>query len=89
LRTAIAAAIEMVPLGGISFTWKAAFDNKPDRDRVPGSMRTVLMGRSGSKALRPTGKISDVFDFLKRRNGPTLSIAEMNRMTACGWPGKR
>jgi hypothetical protein len=30
------------------------------------------------KAARPTGKISDVFDFLKRKDGPSLSIEEMS-----------
>jgi bifunctional DNA-binding transcriptional regulator/antitoxin component of YhaV-PrlF toxin-antitoxin module len=46
-------------------------------------------GRIEMKAARPTGKISDVFDFLKRRSGPSLSIEEMNRIAARGWAGKR
>ena len=46
-------------------------------------------GRIEMKAVRPTGKISDVFDLLKRRNGPSLSIEEMNRIAARGWAGKR
>jgi AbrB family looped-hinge helix DNA binding protein len=46
-------------------------------------------GRIEMKAVRPTGKISDVFDLLKRSNGPSLSIDEMNRIAARGWAGKR
>jgi bifunctional DNA-binding transcriptional regulator/antitoxin component of YhaV-PrlF toxin-antitoxin module len=46
-------------------------------------------GRIEVKAARPTGKISDVFGYLKRENGPTLSIEEMNRLAAQGWAGKR
>ena len=41
------------------------------------------------KAARPTGKISDAFDFLKRKGGPSLSIQEMNKIIADGWVGKR
>jgi AbrB family looped-hinge helix DNA binding protein len=46
-------------------------------------------GRIEMKAVRQTGKISDVFDLLKRNNGPSLSIDEMNRIAARGWAGKR
>jgi AbrB family looped-hinge helix DNA binding protein len=46
-------------------------------------------GRIEVKAALPTGKISDVFDFLKRENGPTLSIEEINEIAARGWAGKR
>lgn len=46
-------------------------------------------GRVMVKAARPTGKISDVFDFFKNENGPTLSIEEMNKIAAQGWAGKR
>jgi AbrB family looped-hinge helix DNA binding protein len=46
-------------------------------------------GRIEVKAARPTGKISDVFDFLKRENGPSLSIEDMNEIAARGWTGKR
>jgi bifunctional DNA-binding transcriptional regulator/antitoxin component of YhaV-PrlF toxin-antitoxin module len=46
-------------------------------------------GRIEMKAVRPTGKISDVFDLLKRKSGPSLSIDEMNRIAARGWAGKR
>jgi AbrB family looped-hinge helix DNA binding protein len=46
-------------------------------------------GRIEVKAVRPTGKISDVFNFLKRKDGPSLSIEEMNKIVARGWTGKR
>jgi len=46
-------------------------------------------GRIEVKAARPTGKISDVFDFLKREDGPSLSVEEMTEVAARGWAGKR
>ncbi len=46
-------------------------------------------GRILVKAARPTGLISDVFDFLKRENGKSLSIEEINEIAAKGWAGKR
>jgi len=46
-------------------------------------------GRIEVKAARPTGKISDVFCLLKRKGGPSLTIEEMNEITARGWAGKR
>jgi AbrB family looped-hinge helix DNA binding protein len=46
-------------------------------------------GRIVVKAARPVGKISDVFDFLKRENGPSLSIEEMNEIAAKGWASRR
>jgi len=46
-------------------------------------------GRIEVKAARPSGQISDVFNFLKRENGPSLSIEEINRIAADGWAGKR
>jgi AbrB family looped-hinge helix DNA binding protein len=46
-------------------------------------------GRIEVKAARPTGKISDVFNFLKNENGPSLSIEEINEVAAQGWAGKR
>lgn len=46
-------------------------------------------GRIEVKAARPTGKISDVFDFLKREGGPSLSIEGMNEIAARGWAGRR
>jgi len=46
-------------------------------------------GRIEMKAARPAGKISDVFGMLKKRNGPTLSIDEINEIARKGWAGKR
>lgn len=46
-------------------------------------------GRIEVKAARPMGKISDAFGFLKRKNGPSLSIEEMNEIAARGWAGKQ
>ncbi|MDR3537460.1 MAG: AbrB/MazE/SpoVT family DNA-binding domain-containing protein [Acetobacteraceae bacterium] len=46
-------------------------------------------GRIEVKAARPSGRISDVFDFLRRENAPSLSIEEMNEVAAQGWAGKR
>jgi len=46
-------------------------------------------GRIEVKAARPTGKISDVFNFLKRKGGPSLSIEQINDLAAKGWAGKR
>lgn len=46
-------------------------------------------GRIEVKAARPSGKISDVFNLLKREGGPVLSIDEINQIAADGWAGKR
>jgi hypothetical protein len=46
-------------------------------------------GRVEAKAARPNGRISDVFDFFKRKDGPSLSIEEINDIAADGWAGKR
>ena len=46
-------------------------------------------GRIEMKAARPSGKISDVFGMLKRRNGPTLSIDQINEAARRGWAGRR
>ncbi len=46
-------------------------------------------GRIEVKAVRPTGEISEVFNFLKRENGPSLSIEEMSEVAAAAWAGKR
>jgi len=46
-------------------------------------------GRIEMKAVQPAGKISDVFDFLKRKNGPSLSVEEINEVAKRGWSGKR
>ena len=53
------------------------------------SVEKLPDGRVEVKAARPTGKISDAFDFLKRKGGPSLSIEEMNKIIADGWAGKR
>jgi bifunctional DNA-binding transcriptional regulator/antitoxin component of YhaV-PrlF toxin-antitoxin module len=53
------------------------------------SVEKLPNGRIEVKATRPAGKISDAFDFLKRKGGPTLSIEEMNDIIADGWAGKR
>lgn len=46
-------------------------------------------GRVEVKAARPTGNISDVFGLLKRKNGPRLSVDEINEIAARGWSGKK
>ena len=46
-------------------------------------------GRIEVKAARPTGKVSDVFDYLKKENAPSLSIEEMNEIAVQSWAGKR
>jgi len=46
-------------------------------------------GRVELRATRPAGKISDVFGLLKKKDGPSLSIEEINRIAADGWAGKR
>lgn len=53
------------------------------------SVEKLPGGRIEVKATRPTGKISDAFGFLKREEGPTLSIEEINEIAADGWAGKR
>jgi AbrB family looped-hinge helix DNA binding protein len=46
-------------------------------------------GRIEVKAARPAGRISDVFGFLKKPDGPSLSIDDMNQIAASGWAGRR
>ena len=53
------------------------------------SVEKLPDGRVEVKAARPTGKISDAFDFLKRKGGPSLSIEEINKIIVDGWAGKR
>jgi hypothetical protein len=44
-------------------------------------------GRIEVRAVRPTGRISDVFDYLKKESAPSLSIEEMNEIAARSWAG--
>jgi bifunctional DNA-binding transcriptional regulator/antitoxin component of YhaV-PrlF toxin-antitoxin module len=46
-------------------------------------------GRIEVRAARPMGKISDAFGFLKKKDGPSLSIEEMNKIAARGRAGKQ
>jgi bifunctional DNA-binding transcriptional regulator/antitoxin component of YhaV-PrlF toxin-antitoxin module len=46
-------------------------------------------GRIEAKAARPGGRISDVFNILKRDGAPSLSIEQMKRLAAKGWAGER
>lgn len=46
-------------------------------------------GRIEVRAARPSGRISDAFDFLKRKGGPSLSLEEINEVAAQGWAGRR
>jgi AbrB family looped-hinge helix DNA binding protein len=58
----------------------------------PGDKITVNKfpgGRIEVKAARPTGKISDAFGFLKRKEGPSLAVEEMNKIAARSWAGKQ
>ena len=57
----------------------------------PGEKLSVELlpgGRVEAKAERPKGRISDVFDFFKRKNGASLSIEEIDEIAAEGWAGK-
>jgi AbrB family looped-hinge helix DNA binding protein len=46
-------------------------------------------GRIEVRAAQPTGRISDIFDLLKRKDRPRLSIKDMNEIAAQGWAGKK
>lgn len=46
-------------------------------------------GRIEVRAAHATGAISDAFDFLKRENGPRLTVEEMNEIAADGWARRR
>jgi hypothetical protein len=46
-------------------------------------------GRIEVRAARPAGEISDVFNLLKRENGPKLSIDQIGEIAAEGWAGRR
>jgi bifunctional DNA-binding transcriptional regulator/antitoxin component of YhaV-PrlF toxin-antitoxin module len=57
----------------------------------PGEKLSVELlpgGRVEAKAERPKGRISDIFDFFKRKNGASLSIEEIDEIAAEGWAGK-
>ena len=41
------------------------------------------------KAGRPKGKISEVFNFMKKKSNPVLSIEEITEVARQGWAGKR
>lgn len=45
-------------------------------------------GRIEVRAQRATGRISDVFDLLKREHGPALSIEEIGAIASKGWAGE-
>lgn len=52
-------------------------------EKLPGARVEV-------KAVRPAGKLSDAFGFLKtKRKGRSLSMEEMNEVIARSWAGKR
>jgi AbrB family looped-hinge helix DNA binding protein len=53
------------------------------------TVETLPDGRIEMKAARPQGRISDAFDFLKQETGPSLTLEEINALTARGWAGKR
>jgi len=46
-------------------------------------------GRIEVKAARPAGKISDAFNCMKTKKGPSLSIEEINKIAARGWARRR
>jgi AbrB family looped-hinge helix DNA binding protein len=55
---------------------KIAFERLPD-------------GRVEMRAARPTGKISDAFNLLKREGRMSLSVEEVSDMAARGWARRR
>ena len=46
-------------------------------------------GRIEMRAVRQTSNISDVFNFLKKKDGRSLSIEEIDEIAKQGWSGKR
>jgi bifunctional DNA-binding transcriptional regulator/antitoxin component of YhaV-PrlF toxin-antitoxin module len=46
-------------------------------------------GRLELKSPGLPGKTSDVFGFLKRDGGPSLSVEDVNEIAAQGWAGER
>jgi bifunctional DNA-binding transcriptional regulator/antitoxin component of YhaV-PrlF toxin-antitoxin module len=61
---------------GVQAGDKIAVDKLPD-------------GRIEMRAARATGKISDVFNLLKKQRGASLSVDEMNEVARRGWAGRR
>ena len=58
----------------------------------PGETVTVSKLPDGGIEVRralPRGDISDVFGMLKRKNGPRVSIKQMNKVIEESWAGKR
>ncbi len=58
----------------------------------PGETVTVSKLPDGGIEVRPAhprGKISDVFNALKRKGTPRLSIKQMEEIAAEGWAGTR
>jgi hypothetical protein len=53
------------------------------------SVELLPGGRVEAQAARLQGQISDVFGVFKRQGGPSLSIEEINELTAEGWAGKQ
>lgn len=56
----------------------------------PGEQIEIAMLPEGRIEVRAaaTGEISSVFGMLKRKNGPVLSIAEMDEIARQGWAGR-
>jgi AbrB family looped-hinge helix DNA binding protein len=46
-------------------------------------------GRIEVRAVRPAGQISEAFGFLKRTDGPMLTVDEISEAAAAGWAGER
>ncbi|HEY2708016.1 MAG TPA: AbrB/MazE/SpoVT family DNA-binding domain-containing protein [Caulobacteraceae bacterium] len=46
-------------------------------------------GRIEVRAARKTGKISDIAGLFYRKDGPKLTIEEINEAIAKGWAGER
>lgn len=51
------------------------------------SIDTLPGGEIRIRAVKASGKISDVFRMFKH-DGPTISIEEMNEVIAKGWAGE-
>ncbi len=55
-------------------------------DRV--AVEKLPDGRIEIHAMKPSGKISDVFGMLKREGRKPMSIEEMNEIIGKGWAGE-